>query len=381
LKAGGTADFRLFPAADFPLSRRVLRVFLFPLLLVLVSCGPAGLTVPADHPALRLTGRWDRGTPAAPRASWPGFGVECGFTGSRIAVRMDDPGNYYQVEIDGIPRGVIRGRGKGRAVTIADDLPAGSHHLRLTRRNISFDRPTTLEGLVLEEDAQLLEWPAAARKKIEFIGDSYTVAEGNEATAASLPWRAKYPVTHTGAGYAGEIARAFDADYHIVSRSGSGVLCDYLGNRAGPMPERYGWTLMEQAAPRWDFRQWTPDLVVICLGVNDYSGLKRTDGTVTETDAAAFRRAYAGLLAKVRRHHPRVEIVALAHFNPWVREQVKRVVDEAGDRRLHYAQFDEFPGGYVADGHPTVATHRKMAAQILPQIEGIGGLRTSPAGR
>jgi lysophospholipase L1-like esterase len=379
-----TTDFRLSLATDLLLNPIVLRALLIPLLFVLNSCGRAGLSVPADDPALHLIGRWDRSTPSAPRASWPGFGVECDFTGRSIAVRMDDPGNYYQVEIDGMPRGMICGRGKGRAVTLADNLPAGSHHLRLTRRNISFDRPTTLEGFVLGEGERMQELPVVARKKIEFIGDSYTVAEGNEATAASLAWRDKYPVTHTGAGYAGEIARAFHADYHVVSRSGSGVLCDYLGNRAEPMLERYGWTLMEQATPDWDFSSWTPDLVVICLGVNDYSGLKRPDGTVSEADASAFRRAYAGLLAKVRHHHPRVEIVALAHFHPWVREQVKRVIDDGvneGDRCLHYAQFDEFPGGYVADGHPTVATHRKMAEQILPQIEGIGGFRTSPAGR
>jgi hypothetical protein len=39
---------------------------------------------------------------------------------------------------------------------------------------------------------------------------------------------------------------------------------------------------MEAPEPKWDFKQWTPDLVVICLGLNDYSGLKDKDGTVTE---------------------------------------------------------------------------------------------------
>ena len=258
-------------------------------------------------------------------------------------------------------------------------LADGEHRLKLTRRNISFERPTTVEGFLRDPGERLLPVPRRERVMIEFIGDSYTVAEGNEATEESLPWWRTHAVTDTGRGFAAMIARACDAEFAVVARSGSGVRCDWRGSRKAPMTERYGWTLMEQADPRWDFSRRTPDVVVVCLGVNDYSGLRQPDGSVNEEDAAAFRRSYRELLEKVRRHAPRAEIVALAHFNPWVRGQVRRIVREDG--RLHYAQFDEFPGGYVADGHPTVETHRRMAAQILPQLAGIGGLRLSSAGR
>jgi lysophospholipase L1-like esterase len=355
--------------------------FLAVILLALPSCHNrlTGMVVQPDDPAIRYEGRWDCSDPTHPRASWPAFALETGFTGSAIAVRMDDAENYYQVEIDGQPRGVVCGRKGGRAVVLAEGLPAGKHRLRLARRNISFERPTRLDGFIIDRGERLLPVPHPARVKIEFIGDSYTVAEGNEATAPTLPWKKKYPVTNTGQGFAAMIGRAFDADFVTVCRSGSGVLCDYLGNRAAPMTELYDWTLMEQKAPSWDFSQWTPDVVVVALGLNDFSGLKRPDGSVSEADTAAFRKAYRLLLQKVRAHHPRAEIVAVAPFYPWLREQIREIVREDG--RLHYAQFDEFPGGYVADGHPTVETHRKMAAQLVPQLAGIGGLRLSSPDR
>ncbi len=352
------------------------------MVLALASCQLVGPTVPvgADDPAVSYQGRWDQTDPARPRASWPGFALECGFTGGSVAVRLDDPGNYYQVEIDGRNHGTVRGRSGGRPLLLAKGLDEGPHRLRLMRRNISFEHPTTVEGFLLEPGGELRPLPRRARLKIEFIGDSYTAAEGNEATRASLPWRDKYPVTHIGRGFAAMVAEACDADHVTVCRSGSGVLCDWLGGRADPMTERYDWTLMEQPEPRWEFSRWTPDLVIVCLGLNDFSGLRRPDGSVAAADAREFREAYGRLLDKVRRHAPRAEIVALAHFNPWVRGQVGRIVAtrrDAGERRLHYAEFDEVPDGYVADGHPTVATHRKMADQVLARLEEIGGITPS----
>lgn len=36
---------------------------------------------------------------------------------------------------------------------------------------------------------------------------------------------------------------------------------------------------------------------------------------------------------------------------------------------IFYGSFDDFPGGYVANGHPTVETHRKIADQIIQTME------------
>jgi hypothetical protein len=41
------------------------------------------------------------------------------------------------------------------------------------------------------------------------------------------------------------------------------------------------------------------------------------------------------------------------------------------------AQFDHFQNGYVANGHPSVETHRKIAGQMIEAIEAIYGADNS----
>lgn len=332
--------------------------------------------IPASDPALLYSGRWDRTDPALPKASWPGFSVSTDFQGSEIQVRMNDQGNYFNVEVDGKFLRTIGGkRGSHLIYLLADHLGEGVHRVRLQRRNINFKKPTEIEGFVVDAGARLSLPEKSRRKRIEFIGDSYTVAEGDEAAAASLPWEDKYPVTNFTKGYAGLLGEAMNADVTAVCRSGSGLVSTWNGERDHPMGERYGWTLMESPEPAWKFEEAPADLVVISLGLNDFSGMKEPDGTVSPASSAKFRDAYRKLIAKVRRHHPRVLVVALSPFTPWARENISAVVaaeKAAGNGDVFYAQFDNFPGGYVADGHPTLETHRKMAAQILAQLKLLG---------
>lgn len=360
--------------ADNPGSR-----FLIALLWLLAATGcekPPALSkserfVAASDPALRYAGRWDMTDPTKPRASWPGFAVSVNIEGRAISVLMTDTENYYNVEIDGKATRVIGGeKGKHLKLVLADDLTPGIHRLHLQRRNISFEDPTEIEGFIVDESAKLTP-PAEPTRRIEFIGDSFTAAEGNEAVAATLKWEQKYPVTNFATGYAALIGKAMSAEVTAVCRSGSGLVCNWKGGRQLPMGERYGWTLMEQAQPAWKFEAPHPDLVVISLGLNDYSGLKKADGSIGPEDSLKFREAYQELIAQVRQRHPGTRIVALAAYLPWIRENIGVVVateKAAGHADLSYAEFDKFPDGYVADGHPNVATHHKMAEQILTQF-------------
>ena len=332
--------------------------------------------IPASDPALLYSGRWDRTDPARPKASWPGFAVSTDFQGSAIQVRMNDSGNYFNVEVDGKFLRVIGGkRGSHLTYLLADRLGEGVHRVRLQRRNINFKDPTEIEGFVADENARLSLPEKSRRKRIEFIGDSYTAAEGNEAVSATLPWEKKYPVTNFAKGYAAMLGEAMDADVTAVCRSGSGLVSTWKGERKHPMGERYGWSLMESPSPAWKFDEPPADLVVISLGLNDFTGLKRPDGTMSPANSSDFKEAYQRLIAQVRKRHPKARIVALAPFTPWARETISAVVaaeKAAGRNDVFYAQYDRFPDGYVADGHPTVETHRKMAAQILDQLKLLG---------
>ncbi len=331
--------------------------------------------VPANNPDIQYSGRWDFSDSLNPRHSWPGVFIVAVFNGDSIGVRVQDTVNYYDVYIDGKLHGVFHGDKPGDAdYILADGLQDTIHTLRFSQRNISFGI-YTFSGLILRSGARLYLPPDRPKSKIEFIGDSFTAAEGNEAKDSVMQWEAKFPVTDIDSGFAAITARHFDAGYYITARSGIGMVCDWQGKFDVSMPHYFDRTLMEASEPRWDFRKWTPDLVVICLGLNDHSGLRGKDVKVSRKNSLKFRNGYGKFLATVREVYPGVPIIAWAPYIRWARENTKAVVREEtkkGFKGLIYAHFDEFPGGYVANGHPTVATHGKMADELIATIDSLG---------
>ncbi len=332
--------------------------------------------IPANHAHIQYFGRWDMSNPQQPSHSWPGVYLKLKFRGTRISIRIADEINYYNVYIDGNFHSVFHRDQPGEAnYLLVDNLNDSPHLLVLSKRNISFGRYFSVTGFWLEKNAELLLPPPKLSRKIEFIGDSFTAAEGNEAALAEMPWEEKMPVTNIDQGFAVIVARHFQAQYHMTCRSGIGMVCDWTGDFEIAMPKMFDRTLMDFPAPKWDFRKWQPDLAVICLGLNDFSGLKDKDGNVSPANSALFRKTYHEFIATVRRVYPGAKILAVAAHPEWIRLNVSRVIEEdkkSGLQDIYYAQFDYFPDGYVANGHPNVATHHKIADQLIEAISTIG---------
>jgi hypothetical protein len=158
------------------------------------------------------------------------------------------------------------------------------------------------------------------------------------------------------------------------------MVCDWAGDFEIAMPKMFDRTLMDFPVPKWDFRKWQPDLTVICLGLNDQSGLKGVDGNVSPANSALFRKTYHEFITTVRRVYPGVKILAVAAHPEWIRQNVSRIVEEekkSGLQDIYYTQFDYFPNGYVANGHPNVVTHHKIAEQLIEAISAIGIFKDS----
>jgi hypothetical protein len=329
--------------------------------------------IPAHHPYIQYYGRWDLSDTLHAKYSWPGVYIQTVFTGTSIGIQLTDSINYFNVYIDGALRDVFHGTKSGIAEYIlADNLPKTKHTLALSRRNITFDAVYSFEGFVLDSAASLLPPPPKPLRKIEFIGDSFTAAESNEAKEQSLSWEARFPVTNIDKGFAVDIARHFHAQYTTTCRSGSGMSCDWRGDTNVTIPKIFNRTLMESKEPHWDFKQWIPNVAMICLGLNDHSGMRDSIGKISEEKSSYFRKTYHQFIQTLRDVYPDVKIVAAAAFPEWVRTNVKQVVEEelaSGRKDVFYTTFDEFPGGYVANGHPTVETHQKMADQIIQAME------------
>lgn len=329
--------------------------------------------IPANNHDIQYYGRWDFHDPLNPEQSWPGIFIYAVFDGSTVGIRIDDNVNYYNVYIDGKLYCVFHGaENRDTDYIITRNLDKGKHTLRFAKRNTSFNRVFTFSGLILEKGSKLFTPPAKPRRKIEFIGDSYTVSEGNEAVVPQMRWEDKFVVTNIDKGFCPLIARHFKAQYHITARSGIGMVCDWQGKFNISMPHFFDRTLMEKPEPKWNFKKWVPNLAVICLGLNDMQGLKGKDTTISAKNSAIFRKGYLKFIDTVRKVYPGVKILVVAAYPEWIRKNEHMIVNkekEGGYKDIYYAQFNYFPGGYEANGHPTVATHKKMADEIIKYID------------
>jgi hypothetical protein len=351
-------------------------------LCILISTGLFSMTsaatvIPANSPHIQYLGRWDMTDPLHPKHSWPGVSIVAAFTGTSIGVRMTDSINYYNVTIDDSLHSVFHGTKSGEAdYALAENLPAGNHLLRLSLRNIAFDVVFSVGGILLDDGATLLDPPLLPSRKIEFVGDSFTAAESDEAPiGSSLKWEDRFPVTNFDRGFAATIARHYNAQCHATCRSGGGLFSDWQGKTDMTIPDLFDRTLMERKEPTWDFKQWVPDLVVVALGLNDHSGLKGKDGVVPDAKSAMFRKAYHEFLARLRSVYPDVKIMAVAAPVEWIRANVEQVVKEeraSGHKDIWYTYYDEFPELYVSSGHPTAKTHALMAEEIIKAIDQAG---------
>jgi hypothetical protein len=343
-------------------------------LVAAISMAHSTHLIPPSHPFIRYGGRWDTSSDSTHAFySWPGVYLCATFTGTSVGVRLNDHTNFFNVYIDGTLHNVFHGTKDGDAdYLLVSGLKDTIHSLRLTRRNITFEKPYAFGGILVDSGASLLPPLPPFSRRMEFIGDSFTAAESNEAVEQELPWEARYPVTNIDKGFAPLIAQHFQAEYITTCRSGSGLVCDWRGDQAETIPARFDHTLMESDQPRWDFTRWKPDVAVICLGLNDHSGLRGKGMSISQEHADQFCMAYHEFVDRLRWLYPGVKIVAVAAFPEWIRTNVSRVVSEekaTGHTDVFYATFDEFPGGYVANGHPTVATHQKMAEQLIRAME------------
>jgi len=350
-------------------------VLLLAALIVQACCTPASAAVeiPANDPNIQYLGRWDFSDPLAPSHSWPGVCIQARFEGTSIGVRMTDNFCYYNIIIDGIPHAAFHPTAAALTTyMLATGLSDGLHTIRIEKRNETTWAKFSFHGLVID-DGKILHPPEQAlQRRIEFVGDSYTSASGNEYDKPDKPAE-DAPLTNISEGFGPITARHFGAEYMMTSRSGYGMVMDWQGSRSGSLPAIFGQTHIHTATPPWDFSTWAPHLVVIGLGLNDYSGMGGWNGAISESNRALYKSEYHKFIATLRDLYPGVKILAVAPHVEWLQLVISEIVIEenaAGNGDVYYAFYPYYQGGYVYDGHPSVATHHKIAEELIKAING-----------
>ena len=344
-------------------------------LAALLHLGPAGAAnqIAADHPHLAYTGRVDMADAKAPVLSWPGTAIAANFTGTSLAIVLDDREgkNFFNVFIDGeTARPIILQADKGsKTYVVANGLKPGAHTLLLTKRTEGAEGATIFKGLELDDKATLTPPPARPRRRIEFFGDSITSGMGNEAPDDGRDDLGKDKNNYQS--YASIAARQLGAEAHITSQSGIGVMISWF---PFTMPDFHDQSnAVGDNDSKWDFSRWTPDVVVINLMQNDSWLIGRDHKLQPEPSDAQRIAAYQAFVARIRALYPNAYIVcalgsmdATRPGSPWP-GYVKAAVDrlaQAGERRID-TMWLPFTG-YTQ--HPRVVQHQANARLLTDFI-------------
>ncbi len=329
---------------------------------------PTGI-IDADDPAIRYSGRFDFSNPKNVVFDWPGVSITASFKGSSVAVRLKDRTNEYAVIIDNHAPRILTPDSSGIsriATGLTDSL---IHTITIRKRTESLVGKGEFMGFIVDRGRILLPLPPPSERRIEFIGNSITSGYGDEGDSTGH----FDPKTENATmAYAAITARALQADYHLVSYSGRGMVRNYGDSSMvsrEPMPALYERICFADSVKKWDFSSWIPQAVVINLGTNDFS-------TRPHPDSTTFTGAYIRFVNRVRALYPGVTIFCVC--GPMIAEPctgyVRAVVESLTKKRdndIFYVEIKPSelgPADWGADHHPNITGMSIMAGRLAPVI-------------
>ena len=348
------------------------------LLLLLAQCASvlawAGTTISPDNAQLQYTGRVDFSRPAAPEVSWAGTSLTANFTGASLAFVLDDQKgkNFFNVFIDGdLAHPVILSCVKGeKTYEAADKLAPGPHNFLLTKRTEGGEGATVIKGVVLADDGKLLAPPPRPKHRMEIFGDSISSGMGNESPEDGVDHLEKDK--NNFMSYGAIAARELDAELHVTSQSGIGIMVSWFDFI---MPQFYDQlNAVGNNDTRWDFSQWTPEVVLINLFQNDkwlIDREKRLNPIPTDEQRI---QAYVDFVKTIRSKYPHAYIIcALGSMDAtepgskwpgYITAAVAQMKKENPAERMD-TLFFEFTG---FGKHPRVKHHQANAAKLAAFI-------------
>jgi len=306
--------------------------------------------------------------------SWPGNSVTVNFTGTALkAVLKDERAeNYYDVIVDGKVASVLHPEKDKKTYTLASGLPAGKHTLELFKRTEWTMGKTWFYGF--EIDGKVLSPSPAKKHKIEFYGNSITCGMADEDTSGKD--RGTGPYENGYMSYAAITARHLDAEFYSMSRSGIGVTVSWFPMIMSEMYYRQDPT---DSTSQWDFKKYTPDLVVINLFQNDSwitnipdnPQFKARFGNTKPTPEFIIN-AYASLLKSIRGKYPKAKILCILGSMDATKAgsawpgYIDKAVAGMNDKNIytHFIPYKNTPG------HPSVKEQQAMADDLIGYIEG-----------
>lgn len=327
-------------------------------------------TFNADSPQINYTGRIEKNAKGEVSFNWSGTYLNTIFTGSYAAIKASDTKrNYYNVIIDGIQTKIISIHGIDTIIVLAEKLKNATHTLLLQKRSEAEQGTTTLKSIILEKGATLIAGVKKKERHIEFIGNSITCGYGTEGGSKHESFKAE--TENCNLAYGCIIARYFDADYTLIAHSGRGAARNY-GDTARvskvTMRELINGTFDKIPDNIWNFKDYTPNLVVINLGTNDFS-------TKPYPLKEEFLASYDIIITQLRKVYGDVKILCVAQPHGYAFDYLKEYCITKKDKNVHFAAYlnevfnDNSDLG--SSWHPNYKGQKKIAMTLIPYISTI----------
>jgi len=257
--------------------------------------------------------------------SWPSIYFETVFKGDSLMLKFDDDQNILQLIVDGNAPIIVNKPGKQDYVV--QGLTDGKHHVRLEKITETQSNTGRFHGFFSDDQAASLP---KRKRRIEFIGDSFTVGYGNTSPSQECTNEDVYATTHSQLAFGPLVAKHFNADYQINASSGFGIVRNYNGTS----PDKnliglYPFTLHNN---HYIYASdWQPQVIVIGLGTNDFS-TKLNDGERWKTREELqqdYVNKYTTFVKALHTKNPKAQFILMAsdQTEGEIATQVGRVID------------------------------------------------------
>jgi len=337
------------------------------------AAGPLPLaTGPLSLAAVHTAGRVQAGGDSL-RYSWPGVYFEGRFRGTGVGIVLNDAAADYDVQIDGATVGTLVA--PGRITHWVTGLRRGTHDVRLVKRSESPWAVSEFGGFVAARGGAILSGPAPRHRQIEFIGDSYTAGYGNLSSTRDCTGEEVNRTTDADRSFGALTAQRLNADYQINAFSGRGMVRNYNGGEPGTSYRTYyDRALLSVDGDVWRRpATWRPQLVVIGLGINDFStAINPGEPWTPDSLIAAYRTAYHGFLDKLRSRYGPHTIIVVSTTDVYnttaLADTAQQIVQERnsrGDSRIRYWHYGEAGLDYGGcHWHPSARDHQVIADEL-----------------
>lgn len=333
---------------------------------------------------LSYCGRIDWSEEEYPVFIYPCTWVNLRFTGSRLKLYVENRRAYWNSYLGCILDGkqvslVLPEEGKGILEIPIEPLDGQEHEAVIFKRQDACHEVKFL-GMELMDGAELLEPLRKPDRKIEVYGDSVSageVAEAVEYTGCEDPQH-NGEYSNSWYSYAWMTARKLNAQIHDIAQGGIALLDntgwfrapDYIGMETAWDKIRYNPEFGKILD--WDFRSYTPQLVIVAFGQNDSNPEDYMKKDFHGEKAGKWRRHYKKFLEIIRRTYPSAHIICcttlLCHDKAWDRA-IGQVVEELKDARITQYLFQRNGKGTL--GHLRISEAEEMADELAVYIESL----------